>query len=861
MTQTPSKLNRQSENNGSRASARENGSKPSSYLNSVTAEQKALKEDKLTGIKKKSATKQKISKLSLRDRFLAAILPTVLTPLAIISLVGANIAQKNAEESITKQMQDRVMLSSSLLKSLPEREKLIVLGNQLSYTGISGSQKLQIFDTAKNVVLNTVTAQGKVVNAELAGGDAISAIIGTIASNPQATEAQLDNLLEPSAKQYGLQELKTLQSIDKNRAPISIAMFSDKEQHYVVGTVPNTNCVVVNSIDKQDLSMTKGQLLLNFLVILGVLALVAAFVATVLAKNLAKPLKKLSASVERIEQGDLSYRIEPTGTIETHLLAKNFNNLLSKLTGSIAEQEKLTERANLFAEIAASPSYSEQDLAKTLKKALDKLREELGAQRAIIYHFDEELPLGEVNRQNSNAGKVFAESLTGGYMSSRDPNMEVISIPESLIESARRRKIVATDNITDTDWRIDYMAWLKRLQVVASLSVPIVCQQKLYGLLMVHDCRRIRSWQPAEMGFSRQLAQQIEVVLERFSFIEQERIAKEQRVAKEQLQERILQLLLEVESVAQGDLSVRARISPDEIGMVADFYNTTIESLQKIVTQVKTAAAKVQDSANKSQTTIKGLSLETIKQASESWAALENLQVMMESIHAVSSNAEATEIAVQETAITLANGDRAMNRTVIGINSIQETVSEVAEKVKNLEHSTKKITSVVNLIDRFAAQTHLLALKASIEAARAGEKGQGFAVIAEEVRSLASQSAQATATIENIVQSIRYQTEEVLVSMEAGIKQVATGTKLVEETRLNLNEIKNSSGKVTNLVREIARVTEQQAKTSEIVVEKMAEVTVSAQQNSQSATNVSNFFTELLNLAQDLQTGIAKFKV
>jgi methyl-accepting chemotaxis protein PixJ len=868
MTRTPPKFNQQNGTNGSRLPYKENDSQPPSPLIPVTPEsnQRTERNGKLPS--QKSSTKRttskvekKMSGLSLRNRLLAAILPTVLMPLAIASWVGANITQNNAEEVITKQMEDRVMLSTSLLKSLPEKEKMQVLGNQLGYTGISGSQKLQVFDAAKNSVLNTVTEQGKLINAELVGGEAMMAIVRTIAQNPQATPTQFDKLLEPVAKQYDMKDFRVFHANNKSQSKILMAMFSHQGRYYVLGTVPDTTCIVVNSIDDRDVSTARGELLRTFAFLLGGLAVVATAVTLLLAKKLATPLKDLSASVERIGRGDLSLQIEPTGTIETRLLAKNFNNLLGKLKGLLQEQEELAAKANLFAEIASSPSYSEKDLEKTLKVALDKLREFTGTERAIIYRFNEAIPFGEASRQVFKTGKFLVESLASGYMSALSLDAKSVEIPASILDVAQKRKISAIGNISETDWEPESAGWLKRLQVRACLVAPLICQQKLYGLLMVHDCRQPRPWRSTEMGFSRQLAQQIEIVLERFSFIEQERIAKEQRVAKEQLQERILRLLLEVESVTQGDLSIRAKVTPDEIGTVAEFYNTTIESLQKLVAQVKTAAIKVRESTDRSQTVVDGLSQEAVKQASESWQALENLQTMMESIRAVSKNAEATEVAIRETAKTLEDGDRSMNRTVVGINSIQDTVEEVAEKLKELEHSTKKIANVVNLIDRFAAQTHLLALKASIEAARAGEKGQGFAVIAEEVRSLAAQSAQATATIENVVQSIRYQTEEVLSAMDSGTKQVAAGTKLVEETRQSLNAIKNSSGKVTELVREISRVTEDQSKTSEIVVQKMAEVTVSAQQNSQSATDVSNFFTELLVLAQDLQTGIAKFKV
>jgi methyl-accepting chemotaxis protein PixJ len=216
---------------------------------------------------------------------------------------------------------------------------------------------------------------------------------------------------------------------------------------------------------------------------------------------------------------------------------------------------------------------------------------------------------------------------------------------------------------------------------------------------------------------------------------------------------------------------------------------------------------------------------------------------------------------MEEANETVKAGDRAMNRTVEEILSIKETVTETAQKVKRLGDSSQNISVAVNLISRFAAQTHLLALKASIEAARAGEQGQGFAVIADEVRALAAQSAQATAEIENLVARIQLETSEVVVAMQAGTEQVAQGSKLVDETRQSLTQIAKVSGKIDRLVDEIARATLEQSQTSEMVTKTMTNVAAIAEKNSNSAEQVSASFKNLLTLAGDLQEGVGKFKV
>ena len=128
-----------------------------------------------------------------------------------------------------------------------------------------------------------------------------------------------------------------------------------------------------------------------------------------------------------------------------------------------------------------------------------------------------------------------------------------------------------------------------------------------------------------------------------------------------------------------------------------------------------------------------------------------------------------------ETAIAL--GQENSQERLLGMKTIRDTIATTSDQVQRLDNSTKQIADAIDLIRHFAAQTHLLALKASIEAARAGENGRGFSVIADEVRGLAAQSAEATAAIEALVVTIQSEARE----LGNSIKQ--TSQQLNEESR------------------------------------------------------------------------------
>jgi twitching motility protein PilJ len=337
--------------------------------------------------------------------------------------------------------------------------------------------------------------------------------------------------------------------------------------------------------------------------------------------------------------------------------------------------------------------------------------------------------------------------------------------------------------------------------------------------------------------------------------------AKEQQKQKELLQKRALELLIEVDPVSKGDLTIRASVTPDEIGTVADSYNAIIRSLRQIVGKVQDASQSVTATAEGNEASIKKVALESTQQAEVIAQALAQIQAMTETSEGMAERAKQARQKMNRSRKVVQAGDDAMNRTVEGISTIRETVSETAKKVKRLGEASQKISKVVSLIGDFAAQTNLLALNAAIEAARAGEEGRGFSVVAEEVRTLAQQSAAATAEIEQLVEEIQGQTNEVVMAMEAGTEQVVTGTQLVEESRQKLTQISTVSAQVNQLIQEISQAAAEQTQTSSTVSQTMQSVATIATENSKQSEEVANSFSNLLSVAQGLQVSVAQFKV
>jgi methyl-accepting chemotaxis protein len=316
-----------------------------------------------------------------------------------------------------------------------------------------------------------------------------------------------------------------------------------------------------------------------------------------------------------------------------------------------------------------------------------------------------------------------------------------------------------------------------------------------------------------------------------------------------------------VEGAAMGDLTVRADVSAGEIGIVADFFNSIIESLRSLVLQVKTSALQVNEALGQNEQSIRQLADISLKQATETTETLGSVEEMTRSIQSVADSATEAALVTRTASKTAEASGVAMDLTVQNILNLRETIGETAKKVKRLGESSQQISKAVSLINQIAMQTNLLAINAGIEAARAGEGGQGFAVVAEEVSDLAARSAAATREIEQLVDTIQRETADVVVAMEQGTTQVVEGTRSVEQAKQSLGQILEVSSHLDGLVQSISDATVSQVKTAEAVSTLMENIALASGRSSQSSNQISTALRETVDVAKELQTSVETFKV
>ncbi|AFZ00036.1 GAF domain-containing protein [Calothrix sp. PCC 6303] len=433
----------------------------------------------------------------------------------------------------------------------------------------------------------------------------------------------------------------------------------------------------------------------------------------------------------------------------------------------------------------------------------------------------------------------------------------------------RERKAYVRSDIHNSNFSSCYVRTLDEYQAKAYAIVPIFQGQKLWGMLAAFENSAPREWEESEVSCLTRIGDQLGIVLQQLEYVQQlqtqsaqvvEAAAREKE-AKEYLQKGAMKLLSAVRPALDGNLTVRAPITEDELGTIADAYNNTLQALRQIVIQVQAAAQQVAQTSAQSNASLTTLTHSAQQQSKEIQESLFEVQQMADSTLEVVSNTELVQLAVQQTKETVESGDAAMDKTVEAIQDIRDTVAQTAKKIKRLSESSQKISKVVNLIGNFATQTNVLALNAAIEATRAGEYGKGFAVVADEVRSLSRQSAAATIEIEKLVQDIQEETGAVSIAMENGIQQVVAGTDLVNETRQNLNAMISATGEISTLLQQITEATQGQMLQSVSVTASMKDIAKMANKTSLEASNITNVFQELSDMAQELLTSASKFKV
>jgi len=265
-------------------------------------------------------------------------------------------------------------------------------------------------------------------------------------------------------------------------------------------------------------------------------------------------------------------------------------------------------------------------------------------------------------------------------------------------------------------------------------------------------------------------------------------------------------------ALAKGNLTERVeRDYQGSLGQMRDDANNTVDRLSEIISKIRNSSKTISSAANEIATGNADLSQRTEEQASSLEETASSMEEMTSTVRQSADNAD------QANSLARAAQDKAIE----GGN----VVSRAVEAMEEINHSSKKISDIIGVIDEIAFQTNLLALNAAVEAARAGEQGRGFAVVAGEVRNLAQRSAAAAKEIKDLIRD--------------SVGKVEDGSRLVNESGTTLNEIVSAVENVSSMMREISEAAREQSSGIEQVNTAVSQMDEMTQQNAALVEEVS----------------------
>ena len=333
------------------------------------------------------------------------------------------------------------------------------------------------------------------------------------------------------------------------------------------------------------------------------------------------------------------------------------------------------------------------------------------------------------------------------------------------------------------------------------------------------------------------------------------------REERDRMQQSIIKLLNEISNLSEGDLTVRAEVTEDMTGSIADSFNMMAEQLGKIVREVKQATQQVGRTSSQMTSTTEKLAESSENQAVQITTVIAGINAMTAAIQKVARHAVESANVSEKSMRDAKEGAAAVESTNQAMESIRERVQETARAIKRLGESSQEIGNIVQIINDIADRTSILALNASIQAAMAGDAGCGFSVVAEEVQRLSEQSTNSTKQIETLVKTIQGEINEAGTRMEESIQRVVEGSQLAVNAHKKLKEIESVSAQLGQRVQSISAFAKQQTKVSEKISDSMKVIGNTSSKTATVSRQAASVMKNLAATSEKLRVSVETFKV
>jgi len=312
----------------------------------------------------------------------------------------------------------------------------------------------------------------------------------------------------------------------------------------------------------------------------------------------------------------------------------------------------------------------------------------------------------------------------------------------------------------------------------------------------------------------------------------------------------------------EGDLTQRLPVtSSDEVGQLALWFNTFIERMHTVINDFSNTASELNGNAEQLSYTAKETEQGAVNQQSEIEKMVSAVREMSAVVDDVAHNVTQTADNAEEADQEASSGREVVTSTMAQIENLSTDINTAAEVINKLRQETDDIGSVLDVIRGIAEQTNLLALNAAIEAARAGEQGRGFAVVADEVRTLASRTQSSTQEIQTMIEKLQSGAREAVTVMEKGTLQAEESVKQAGEAGRSLEAITAGVSTIKDRTNQIASASEEQSSATREMESNIGNISEIAQLTANGAVEIATNTAKLADMASAMERTVKQFKL